>query len=139
MIGIVDKTGEPSVGRFALLHLGGAGLGAYGQITELLLAVGAQHIAAHHAAQCGIGVGRPDGLADSHFFRVDQGKTGHGGLPGDQMGLCCLAVCGNGAHQRHHGTRIHQIVILADTRPAQLIVVADLKGTGFRADAADLV
>ena len=55
------------------------------------------------------------------------------------MGLCCLAVCGNGAHQRHHGTRIHQIVILADPRPAQLIVVAALKEAGFRADAADIV
>ena len=50
VVGVINESGEPGV-RLAAAHLGGAGLGADGQVPELALPVLAGHVVPHHGLQ----------------------------------------------------------------------------------------
>ena len=123
------------MGRLTRRSLGGAGLGAHRQGAEHALSIGLLHIVAHHIPQHPAGVRVKGGLQRRRAVS-GQGNAVHGGLLIYQPGSCGPAA-GDGAQESQKRAGIHQIVVLAHTRPAQICPLTHGKLSGRRADAAD--
>ena len=125
------------MGRLALPHLGGAGLGAHRQVAKAALAIGFRDVVAQHVGQGLTGVGVPQVHRPGGAGAAGR-RAGHGRDLTQQIRLLGAAPTGDGAHHGHQGAGICQILVLAHTGPAHLAVIfADNVGPGGGVDAAD--
>ena len=133
-----EEAGEPGVGRLALPHLSGAGLGADVHIGKAAGAVSLGHVVGHQVRQRSRRIGRNQRAGPGG--EVWQGRQTQGALgPEDQIRLRRLAAVCDGAHADHQRRRVHLVVVLPHAGPAQLTVgdVVKVKGALCRRQAAD--